>query len=234
MTRIENKHLLILVVLSLFSIAAIFRQFDFTSELIATAAEEIVSAPPPPPYRYKDDVIREDTIQNAASRDVTRFPRDCSDKKWALEILHASDGMFQINETTCTKLPTQQEVIRLYGEDPVVYGMDTCEQFRTNAQQVKNTSHRVTVRVAGLFNTGTNAMAVSLARNLQHRDGTVLLEELFNVPWEKHVPPRFRDENVVAQDRGIDLRLVLPVVLVRDPYWWMQSMVRGCCGCVWL
>ncbi len=147
-----------------------------------------------------------------------------------------------MNGKICQKLPTQSEVSHLYGADPVVYGMETCEQFRRNVQQVRKEaadSERAlpTVRVAGLFNTGTNAMAVSLARNLQQnyelwndkvRSKFVRKrDQLFNVPWEKHVPPRFRHENIVSQDRDVDLRLVLPVVMVRDPYWWMQSMV--CC-----
>jgi hypothetical protein len=197
-----------------------------------------VSSTFPLEHRYKDDVTRGDDIQNAVTRDIDRFPKQCSEKKWALEILHSSDGIFEMDGKTCQRLPTQQEIHNLYGADPIVYGMETCEQFRRNVQQAQKEAidserARPAVRVAGLFNTGTNAMAVSLARNLLqnyplgHEEtlNFTKVDELLRVPWDKHVPPRFRDEHAVDKDQGIDLRLVLPVVMVRDPYGWMQSMV---------
>lgn len=242
MNRSGYKYLLLLAVLGIFSIVSVFRLNKppvFSPEYNIVNASRISAASPS--HRYQDDVIRGDDVQKAVTRDIARFRKECSDKKWALEIVHSSDGFFKMDDRTCKKLPTQQEVSVLYGDDPVVYGMETCEQFRNNVQQVQSEANYreravPTVRVAGLFNTGTNAMAVSLARNLEQDyqlwDDKVRTkfarkrDQLFNVPWEKHVPLRFRDGNVVVQDQGIDFRLVLPVVLVRDPYWWMQSMVR--------
>jgi hypothetical protein len=244
------KYILLLSVLGIFSIISVFRLQQQPPDLTTLEHDKFIHTIVNPQlptdsslisrsnYRYKDDVIRGDDIQKAVARDMARFRRECSDKKWALEILHSSDGIFQMNGKICQKLPTQSEVSHLYGTDPVVYGMETCEQFRKNVEQLRGTLGRravPTVRVAGIFNTGTNAMAVSLARNIQQNyelwndrvrsKFSRKRDRLFNVPWEKHVPPRFRKENVVAQDQDIDLRLVLPVVMVRDPYWWMQSMV---------
>ncbi|GAX28722.1 hypothetical protein FisN_25Lh228 [Fistulifera solaris] len=250
MKRSGNKLILLLIVLGSSSIISVFRlqqqPADVTTPrehdnfLHTTVDPQLLTVSPVTrKYRFKDDVIRGDDIQKAVARDIARFRRKCSDKKWALEILHSSDGIFQINSKICQNLPTQSEVSHLYGADPVVYGMETCEQFRKNVEQARDTLGRravPTVRVAGLFNTGTNAMAISLARNLQQNyelwNDKVRSkffrkrEQLFNVPWEKHVPPRFRNENIVSQDQDIDLRLVLPVVMVRDPYWWMQSMCK--------
>lgn len=92
------------------------------------------------------------------------------------------------------------------------------------------------VRVAGLYHTGTNALVQSLHRNLQqnlsvwnasiqtrYRDH---LWELYNVPWSKHMPLQFRwNATTSPSDAGINSTLVLPVVLIRDPYWWMISVV---------
>jgi hypothetical protein len=253
MKKLGDKFLWLLIVLGTFRIISVFRLQQPPADVTTPREHDIIlhttadpqlptESPQTAEYRYRDDIIRGDGIQKAVARDIARFRRECADKKWALEILHSSDGIFQMNGKICQKLPTQSEVSHLYGADPVVYGMETCEQFRRNVQQVRKEaadSERAlpTVRVAGLFNTGTNAMAVSLARNLQQnyelwndkvRSKFVRKrDQLFNVPWEKHVPPRFRHENIVSQDRDVDLRLVLPVVMVRDPYWWMQSMV--CC-----
>jgi hypothetical protein len=241
--RFRNKYVLLLFVSGILVIASVFRlerlpAFLLPQEASRPTSVSQVSSTSPPEYRYKDDIIRGDDIQKAVARDIARFRRECADKKWALEILHSSDGIFEMDGKTCRRLPTQSEVSHLYGADPVVYGMETCEQFRRNVQQAQKEAidsvHALpTVRVAGLFNTGTNAMAASLARNLQQNyplgDEETLnftkIDELLRVPWDKHVPPRFRGINVLDRDQGIDLRLVLPVVMVRDPYGWMQSMV---------
>lgn len=46
---------------------------------------------------------------------------------------------------------------------------------------------------------------------------------MYNLHWGKHVPPRTRWIEKYDPD-GIDA--VLPVVLIRDPLYWMQSMCK--------
>ena len=46
----------------------------------------------------------------------------------------------------------------------------------------------------------------------------------WQVNWGKHQPARFRLQNVL--DPHIDNQLQLPVVVVRDPWTWLQSMCR--------
>jgi hypothetical protein len=78
---------------------------------------------------------------------------------------------------------------------------------------------------AGLQNCGTTAFADTLFVNLK-RDPTIHVEHprAYNVPWRKHTPWRYR-YNITSPNYNWqeDKDLVLPVVLVREPYRWMQS-----------
>lgn len=58
------------------------------------------------------------------------------------------------------RLPTAQQVAYLYGRDPVVLGLDTCETFQKSGDPAEHF-----VSTAGTFNTGTNLMAELLIAN---------------------------------------------------------------------
>jgi hypothetical protein len=89
--------------------------------------------------------------------------------------------------------------------------------------------------VAGLFNTGTNALAVYLQANVQlphsRIDWQTVMEQYkgkhaWEVPWGKHRLFAFKD-NANWTNKGaehLQKDHVLPIVIVRDPYSWMQSM----------
>lgn len=196
------------------------------------------------PYSYRDDTVRNATVLQQVANDVQRLP-NCRGKERFLEILHTATQRIRVRGDICDKLPLPEDVEALYGPDPVVYGMETCSQFRATVQKLQqlsgNNSSTImapTVRVAGLYNTGTNALVQSLHRNLQQEHGVWNVHvqakadkkqnwwELYNVPWSKHMPLRYRWNYTTAADVELDQRLVLPVVLIRDPYWWMKSMVR--------
>lgn len=77
---------------------------------------------------------------------------------------HNPDDM----EVFCENLPTRQVIEKLYGKEPVVVGLDTCERYRSIvAKAVQNgTIFGPLPRVAGLYNTGTNALAKNFELNL--------------------------------------------------------------------
>jgi hypothetical protein len=60
-------------------------------------------------------------------------------------------GVQDIDAASIAKLPTWSQVRALYGDKPVVYGLETCERFRNNIPK-----DDASVATAGLFNTGTN------------------------------------------------------------------------------
>ena len=65
-------------------------------------------------------------------------------------------------------LPTWTQVSNLYGAEPIVYGLETCQAYREKLQTYNHTESKP--RVAGLFNTGTNAVAQSMSDNFKPVD----------------------------------------------------------------
>jgi len=163
-------------------------------------------------------------------------------------------------QRVCKSLPSEEQIAHLYGSGgPVVLGMDTCRQYRSivaqtfasrdddeanprngtyNNPQQQQQEYRhfryAKPRVAGLYNSGTNAMERSMALNFHGQ----LVDPglLFRVPWGKHLPPsEYRLTNTYPrrpskageENEREDPRTVLPVVLVRDPYRWMRSMCKN-------
>jgi hypothetical protein len=158
---------------------------------------------------------------------------------------------------TCPKLAPWSDVMELYGSQPVVMGMETCARYRQSAMAYNNNNNNTPlvgfIRVAGLYNTGTNALQTTLQRNLyrlsfstnhaQQHAATAKHVPLLQVPWGKHLPVKYKYQNVhpvfhqqqqqqqQKRNDGIvkNPGLVLPIVLVRDPYQWAQSMVGNDC-----
>ena len=144
------------------------------------------------------------------------------------------------------RIPRWKDVTKLYGGKPVILGLERCHEFRS-MHRSKNRS----AAVAGMFNTGTNAMAQYFFQNLAMPDNPKL-GILANVPWHKHgvsdtfcfVRLRFLPNSLKLvcswiEPQWVALRgrhffrqpndhsSVLPVVIVRDPYQWFQSMCES-------
>ena len=75
-----------------------------------------------------------------------------------LNILHAAD--VEIDEELAAVLPTWEDIVGMYGDRPIISGLETCEAYR---EQVKP-EDRMT-GPAGMFNTGTNLLFELLKTN---------------------------------------------------------------------
>jgi hypothetical protein len=182
---------------------------------------------------------------NITSNSNTHVDNGCQGKERLLEMLGGDDleldaynniSRQTTREVLCNLLPTWEEVSSLYGDKPKIIGLDTCKQYRAMLRTYNNKRNNKQLkaypmpRVAGLENVGSNAFAETLADNLQ-RNPTIRSDHsrAYNVPWLKHTELQYR-EFVVNEKRGWDSRVdriehVLPIVLVRDPYRWMESIV---------
>jgi len=136
------------------------------------------------------------------------------------------------NETTCEltdlcpQFPKRKQVVQAYGKDPVIIGMETCQPYRKLLQS-RNGVTNATVRVAGLYNSGTHALAAALQDNLPHLNSD---STNWDVPWGKHVPLKYRQQKIspgASSTTTTAIEQILPVVVVRDPFRWMQAMVRS-------
>ena len=140
-------------------------------------------------------------------------------------LLHPLDnaGIHNISQQQLQQLPTWKDVVNLYGDTPKLVGMETCQTF----QQAVPSAERL-LAPAGIFNSGTNLLAELLLKNCvlqqrkrKHRGNGIR----WQVNWGKHQPPRFRLNHSV--DASIQNNAhIMPVVMIRDPYSWMQSMCR--------
>ena len=76
-----------------------------------------------------------------------------------VEILEDA-GLEDIDIPTILSLPKWSDVTRLYGDGPVIIGLDRCEDFRNNFPL-----DDASIGTAGLFNTGTNPFAMYIQTN---------------------------------------------------------------------
>ena len=143
-----------------------------------------------------------------------------------VHILHEA-AIEEIDPEVISVLPKWSNVERLYGGKPVVLGLERCAEFRAQADPID-----LSVGTAGMFNTGTNPMAMYISNNLKiasnkkdKAGGT-----RWQVPWGKHRLASHKLTNTAGHEQKTNKTNVLPIVLVRDPYSWMQSMVRWLYG----
>ena len=116
----------------------------------------------------------------------------------------------------------QQEICRglteLYyarGPSPIIIGKETCEEFRMKHNGT------MSIMVAGLFNSGTNAMERNLVSNLRVH-GKVGAK----LPWWKH-NPEFLRTNVSGLAYMPEKHAhIFPIVMVKDPLFWRSSMCK--------
>jgi len=155
------------------------------------------------------------SIQSNLPANAPTTPVDvCFDKAPLVDILKLASM-----EYNCSILPSWSEVTEIYGREPVIIGLD------------EHCPSRYPPRVAGLYHTGTNALS-QLLNPLDH-DDTYLEKSYFrnDVPWGKHVPWSHR--NVTRVPPHNTLGQPLSLVLIRDPYQWMQSMCQTAYGAKW-
>ena len=125
-----------------------------------------------------------------------------------------------------TDLPTWQQVVDRLGPEPRIYGLDSCPTFQRTVPHAE-----AFIAPAGAFNSGTNLMAELLiancynpARRKKYKSDGVR----WQVNWGKHQPPKFRVDQAVYKDKfDLPNENILPVVTIRDPYAWLQSMCRN-------
>ena len=170
---------------------------------------------------------------------VAKYP-SCQGKQAFLNIvLKAIDYELDTNDAKavselCQKLPLEDDVAERYGPKPIVLGLETCPAYRKSLQTNGKATIEPMPRVAGLYHTGTNMLTQALEINfpvtwdpnlkkgINHEPGPSPLQ----VPWGKHIPSTSRFDNTYPKNNGVDKTKVMPIVVIRDPFFWMQSMVR--------
>lgn len=129
-------------------------------------------------------------------------------------------------------------------DGPIILGLESCASFREQVPPKERF-----LGVAGNFNSGTTAFGIALQKNCRMEEhsseqnfvirkqrkvfATNVNGMLSMVPWAKHKMADFRHNNTIHPPVSIDHDKVLPVVLIRDPFYWMQSMCKEGYGVRW-
>jgi len=122
--------------------------------------------------------------------------------------MHEQDPVLLFRRGNSSPVPLPQ----IYGDGPRVLGLETCEQFRRDVPA--SARHWA---IAGLPNTGTNALHILLRENCPIRGD-------FQVPWKKHsFLHKSEDLKELPANSSWDF---LPLVLVKDPVQWFASTCR--------
>ncbi|GKZ00539.1 hypothetical protein MPSEU_001006300 [Mayamaea pseudoterrestris] len=198
------------------------------------------------------DITDDSILQRAAVNETVE------NKKPILQILQEAGITEGIDQATINMLPSWTTVKALYYShsnasyniasnpsstltrssfgigDPVILGR--CDPKANSGMMLG---------VAGLFNSGTNALTYYLRANLimpgytskttvnttnpYHNNSSGFQNSgiLTQVPWDKHWFSSLRKTHTIQWMRHIDKARVLPVLVVRDPLTWFQSMQRA-------
>jgi hypothetical protein len=129
------------------------------------------------------------------------------------------------------ELPDWDDVVRMYGSKPVLYGINegNCQRFQQQSEQGEHL-----LGVAGTFNSGTNLMAELLIHNCMMPErikkyGRKNVGIRWQVPWGKHTPPgdeKYRNEHKSSKDKDVNATEIMAAVTIRDPLIWLKSMCK--------
>jgi hypothetical protein len=170
------------------------------------------------------DLTQEDLLNANITASIS-YSLAVQDKEPILKLLHDA-GVKDLDVAVIAQLPTWSQVTELYGDTgkPVVVGLETCAAFRASVP-----TDQAYLATAGFFDTGTNALTYYMRANLVmpfhtapgHHDGI-----LTQVPWDKHWFSRLRNNHTAPHHEQYPKGNVLPIVTIRDPLSWMQSLCR--------
>ncbi|GKY96175.1 hypothetical protein MPSEU_000577300 [Mayamaea pseudoterrestris] len=149
----------------------------------------------------------------------------CDNKVSMIQEL-ASAGVCPVPEF-CEVLPSRQQVVSLYGDKPVVLGLETCHAYR---RLIGNEPPMP--KLTALWNSGSTALSTLFLNNMLLYDKKWKVDRA-TVPWGKHTPLYLKHRNTFPAKNPDNRDKILPVVLVRDPMRWMASMCRSSYGAKW-
>lgn len=134
----------------------------------------------------------------------------------------------QIEDSMWEQVPVWDEIAKVRGSHPVIHGLDECDAYRDKVTPLDRR-----VGIAGMFNTGTNLLAILLQHNCAIPERVEKMGRKkghgmeWQVPWGKHSPVWYRGQGHVHNFIGrIPEESIMVAVMVRHAHDWMSSMCR--------
>lgn len=137
-------------------------------------------------------------------------------------------GMEELDDESIKRLPTWSQIETLIGEKPVFLGLERCSDFRDNVPALRRM-----LGSAGMFNSGTNLVTRLMKENcviperyIEH--GPRASKESYGIrwqtPWGKHTPANLKYNHTAPKNENLTKDDMLPIVTIRNPFDWMESM----------
>lgn len=150
-----------------------------------------------------------------------------NNKTRILKLLRDNADITELSEETYHDLPTWHQITSMYGYKAHVIGKKFhCEAFLGDQKPV----NKKWIAPAGHFNTGTNLLSDAIVQNCDTPN------KEWQVPWGKHNPPKtkyYREQHQIPKYSKMDSNQTLPIVLMRDPFRWHQSMCHNSYTASW-
>jgi hypothetical protein len=182
------------------------------------------------PLQSLDHVLRTQPEQTTSETLLASFLRVnpiCRDKAPMLQVIAAAGVNLTVD--LCRTLPPWKNVTKLYGNGPIIEGLETCDTYR---DLIRTRGAEPRPKIAGLWNTGTTALSKYFNINMELYSVNESIA-FPTVTWGKHTVLRYKYNVTWPRGNREDRDLILPVVIVRDPYRWMQSMCTAHYGASW-
>ena len=125
-------------------------------------------------------------------------------------------------EDIAKQLPTWDVVKSMYGDKPVIHGLETCQRYR----EMIKPEDRI-IGPAGLTNTGTNLLFELIRTNCAMPTGGKIH---WQAPWGKHELSSSRLNRTAPSGKGINQTIFFPFMMIKDPFSWMNSQCRHSYG----
>mmetsp|Transcript_22578 Transcript_22578/g.33045 ORF Transcript_22578/g.33045 Transcript_22578/m.33045 type:complete len:414 (-) Transcript_22578:87-1328(-) len=182
-------------------------------------------------FKHKDDGGEKEAMVPTGGKSDTEVKGETSVRP--LEEILASAGV-EVTQEIQDSLPPVQDIVDMYGDRPVIAGLDRCDAFQDSIKFGEGF-----IAPAGMFNTGTNLLAEMLEHNCYLPDKVAKYGEgrvgiRYQVPWGKHSPVSWRFKHHAPQQEDQDQSSYLAAVVIKDPYTWMDSMCRHKYAANWM
>eukprot|EP00985_Skeletonema_marinoi_P017022 scaffold9252_cov160-Skeletonema_marinoi.AAC.13 len=199
-----------------------------------------------------DNVVSSTSNSSSSSKQIEDSNlKNTNENEHILRILDTAK-LTSISEEQATQLPTWKDITSMYGDKPVIRGLETCEQYRKMVKPedrtIKTASKGLTHSLSSLISYGHNSHKsvekLALAQPYANfvligpglfNTGTNLIwkmmtnncnidgEILWQAPWGKHSIASNRLKRVALSGEGINQTEFFPFVMIKDPFSWMNS-----------
>ncbi|GKY96751.1 hypothetical protein MPSEU_000634500 [Mayamaea pseudoterrestris] len=178
------------------------------------------------------------TVRSGSNYSLQEIKNPTSSNKDPLLDLLRDAGIdpASLGNETLDQLPTWNEVTSLYGPEPIIYGLETCQAYREHSDPAEHF-----IGVAGTFNTGTNLLADLLGKNCfmperVKKHGAESRGMRWQATYGKHTPidnETYRLSHKTDTDKNMNADDFFIAACIRDPAVWAPSMCRHSYAMEW-